>query len=44
MKILSIILLIAIFAISLFILVKGVFNIIRYVKDKKKGKEEKDSK
>lgn len=42
MKILSIILLIAIFAISLFILVKGVFNIIHYVKNKKNGKEDKN--
>jgi uncharacterized membrane protein HdeD (DUF308 family) len=44
MKILSIILLVVIFAISLFILVKGVFNIIYYVKNKKNGKEEKSNK
>lgn len=44
MKILSIILLIVIFAISLFILIKGILNIIHYVKDKKKGKEEKNFK
>lgn len=44
MKILSIILLVVIFAISLFILVKGVFNIIHYVKDKKNRKEEKKDK
>ena len=44
MKVLSIILLIVIFAITLFILIKGILNIIHYVKDKKKGKEEKDNK
>lgn len=44
MKILSIILLIVIFAISLFILIKGVFNIIHYVKDKKNRKEDEKDK
>lgn len=44
MKVLSIILLVVIFAISLFILIKGVLNIIHYVKDKKNGKGEKDNK
>lgn len=44
MKILSIILLIVIVAISLFILIKGILNIIHCVKDKKKGKEEKNTK
>lgn len=44
MKFLSIILLIVIVAISLFILIKGILNIIHYVKDKKKGKEENNTK
>ena len=44
MNVLAIILLIVIVAISLFILIKGILNIIHYVKDKKKGKEEKDTK